>query len=50
VSKRGATLVVATHELSFVQRVDRLIALAEGQIRYDGAPGDTDVNTLVFHT
>lgn len=50
VSARGATLVVATHELTFVQRVDRLIALADGEVRYDGAPGDTDVNALVFHT
>jgi ABC-2 type transport system ATP-binding protein len=50
VSRRGATLVVATHELTFVQRVDRLIALADGEVRYDGAPGDTDVNALVFHT
>jgi len=50
VSSRGATLVVATHELTFVQRVDRLIALADGEVRYDGAPGDTDVNALVFHT
>jgi ABC-2 type transport system ATP-binding protein len=47
---RGATLVVATHELSFVHRADRLIALADGDVRYDGAPGDTDVTSLVFHT
>ena len=46
----GAALVVATHELSFVNRVDRLIALSDGEVRYDGAPGDTDVNALVFHT
>ena len=47
---RGATLVVATHELSFVHRADRLIALADGEVRYDGAPGDADVPSLVFHT
>jgi ABC-type multidrug transport system ATPase subunit len=46
----GATLVVATHELSFVSRADRLIALADGEVRYDGAPGDTDVHSLVFPT
>jgi len=46
----GATLVVATHELSFVHRADRLLALADGEVRYDGAPGDTDVHALVFHT
>ena len=46
---RGAALVVATHELGFVTRADRLIALADGEVRYDGAPGDTDVHALVFH-
>ena len=49
-STRGAALLVATHELTFVNRVDRLIALADGELRYDGAPGETDVNELVFHT
>lgn len=47
---QGATLVVATHELGFVHRADRLIALSDGEVRYDGAPGDTDVNRLVFPT
>ncbi|MCB0997741.1 MAG: ABC transporter ATP-binding protein [Ilumatobacteraceae bacterium] len=47
---RGATLVVATHELGFVHRADRLLALGDGEVRYDGAPGDTDVQALVFHT
>ncbi|MFN8022598.1 MAG: ABC transporter ATP-binding protein [Acidimicrobiales bacterium] len=47
---RGATLVVATHELTFVHRADRLIALADGEVRYDGSPGDADVTSLVFHT
>lgn len=46
----GAALVVATHELSFVNRADRLIALVDGVVTYDGGPGDTDVNQLVFHT
>jgi ABC-type multidrug transport system ATPase subunit len=46
----GAALVVATHELGFVTRADRLIALVDGVVTYDGAPGDTDVNQLVFHT
>jgi len=46
----GATVVVATHELSFVHGADRLIALADGAVRYDGPPGDTDVQALVFHS
>jgi ABC-type multidrug transport system ATPase subunit len=46
----GATLLVATHELGFVHRADRLIALSDGEVRYDGPPGDTDVHHLVFPT
>ena len=46
---RGATVVVATHELSFVHSVDRVVALAEGELRYDGSPADTDVHALVRH-
>ncbi len=45
----GATLVVATHELTFVHRADRLLALADGVVRYDGPPGETDVAALVLH-
>ena len=33
-----------------LERADRLIALVDGVVTYDGAPGDTDVNQLVFHT
>ena len=46
----GATLLVATHELGFVHRADRLIALSDGEVRYDGPPGETDVHHLVFPT
>jgi ABC-type multidrug transport system ATPase subunit len=48
-TRRGATVLVATHELSFVGRVDRVLALTDGELRYDGAPGDTDVHALVRH-
>lgn len=44
----GATLVVATHELTFVNRVERLLALRDGELTYDGAPSDTDVHALVL--
>lgn len=44
----GATLLVATHELAFVHRVQRLLALRDGVLVYDGAPADTDVHTLVL--
>ena len=46
----GATLIVATHELTFVTRVSRLIALRDGLLTYDGAPADTDVHALVMPT
>jgi ABC-type multidrug transport system ATPase subunit len=45
---RGATLIVATHELSFVTRVERLLALRDGALSYDGAPADADVHALVL--
>lgn len=47
-SGRGATLLIATHELSFVTRVDRLLALRDGQLTYDGAPAGIDVHALVM--
>ena len=47
-SGRGRTLLVATHELAFVDRVQRLLALRDGALVYDGAPDDTDVHTLVL--
>ena len=47
-SQRGATLLIATHELTFVKQVGRLLALRDGELVYDGAPTDTDVHTLVL--
>jgi len=44
----GATLLVATHELAFVSRVQRLLALRDGALVYDGAPEETDVHALVL--
>lgn len=44
----GATLIVATHELAFVNRVQRLLALRDGALVYDGLPADTDVHALVL--
>ena len=42
----GATLVVATHELSSVKESSRLIALSSGEVTYDGAPADADLGAL----
>ena len=43
----GATLIVATHELGYVDRVSRLIALRDGELVFDGSPTDADVADLV---
>jgi len=48
VAAGGATLLVATHELAFVHRVQRLLALRDGALVYDGAPGEADVHALVL--
>jgi ABC-type multidrug transport system ATPase subunit len=45
--QRGATVIVATHELSFASKAERVIALREGALLYDGKPGDTDLHALV---
>ena len=42
----GATLVVATHELSSVKQSSRLIALSAGQLVYDGDPSEGDLARL----
>ena len=44
----GATLLVATHELAFVERVGRLLALRDGALVYDGPPAEVDVHSLVL--
>lgn len=43
----GAALVVATHELAFVERVERCIALRDGELLYDGTTEGIDVLALV---
>jgi len=45
--ERGATVLVATHELSFASQAERVIALREGTVLYDGPPGETDLHALV---
>ncbi len=42
----GATLVVATHELSSVKQSSRLIALSGGEVVYDGDPTTADLISL----
>ncbi|MBK9179813.1 MAG: ABC transporter ATP-binding protein [Acidimicrobiales bacterium] len=47
VHAEGATLVVATHELAFVDMVDRCVALREGEVIHDGPTDGIDVLSLV---
>ena len=43
----GATLVVATHELATVVESERIVALRDGAVVFDGRPGEADLNELV---
>ena len=42
----GATVVVATHQMDFVGRADRCVALRDGAVIFDGPPGGVDVSVL----
>ncbi len=42
----GATVVVATHELASAARSDRVLALRDGSLIFDGPPGEADVAAL----
>jgi ABC-2 type transport system ATP-binding protein len=46
---QGAALVVATHELTTVSESDRIVALRDGVVIYDGLVADADVDALVVH-
>lgn len=46
-SKAGATIVIATHQLEYVTRAERCVALRDGALVYDGPPGQVDVLSLV---
>ena len=45
--KDGATIVVATHDPSFVERADRCVALRDGEIIHDGPALPSEVAALV---
>lgn len=44
---QGATVVVATHELGFVGTAQRVVALRDGRIVFDGSTAGIDVDRLV---
>lgn len=43
----GKTVIVATHEPTFVDRVDRCVALRDGEVIHDGSASAADVLKLV---
>jgi ABC-type multidrug transport system ATPase subunit len=43
----GATVIVATHQMEYVAKAERCIALRDGAVVYDGPPGEVDVLGLV---
>ncbi len=43
----GAATLVATHDPEFVERVDRCLALRDGELIYDGKAGAADILKLV---
>lgn len=43
----GSALLVATHDPDYVDRVDRCIALRDGEVTYDGNASAADIATLV---
>lgn len=43
----GSTVVVATHDPLYVERVDRCVALRDGQLIHDGPATPDDVLRLV---
>ena len=44
----GAAVIVATHQLDFVQRAQRCLALRDGDLVFDGAANGADVDQLVL--
>lgn len=44
----GAAVIVATHQLEFVQRADRCLALRDGNLVFDGPANGADVDQLVL--
>jgi ABC-2 type transport system ATP-binding protein len=43
----GAALVIATHELATVAESERVVALRDGAVVFDGQPGEADLDELV---
>jgi ABC-type multidrug transport system ATPase subunit len=44
----GAAVIVATHQLDFVQQAQRCLALRDGELVFDGPANGADVDSLVL--
>lgn len=44
----GAAVIVATHQMDFVQRAERCLALRDGELVFDGPANGADVDQLVL--
>ncbi len=44
----GAAVIVATHQLDFVQKAQRCLALRDGELVFDGPANGADVDQLVL--
>ena len=42
----GASILVATHQLDYVARVERCVALRDGAVVFDGPPGEIELASL----
>jgi energy-coupling factor transport system ATP-binding protein len=49
-TQAGTTVLIAEHRLEWIARyADRVIALSEGEVILDGAPGEVLVSPLLLH-
>jgi ABC-type multidrug transport system ATPase subunit len=46
-AEQGAAVLVSTHQLDFIERADRCLALRDGEVIFDGPASDADVDALV---
>jgi peptide/nickel transport system ATP-binding protein len=45
-AREGAGVLVSTHQLGFIENADRLLALRDGALTYDGPARGADVAEL----
>lgn len=43
----GAAVLISTHQLEFLERAERCLALRDGELIFDGPPSDADLSELI---